>query len=59
MVFLSHQFGAFAGSFLGGYFYDLYGSYNLAWYIAIGLSLFATLIHLPIDEKPIVRLETA
>ena len=59
IVFLSHQFGAFAGSFLGGYFYDLYGSYNLAWYIAIGLSLFATLIHLPIDEKPIVRLETA
>ena len=58
IVFLSHQIGAFAGSFLGGYFYDLYGSYNLAWYIAIGLSLFATFIHLPIDEKPIVRLET-
>ena len=59
IVFLSHQFGAFAGSFLGGYFYDLYGSYDYAWYIAIGLSLFATLVHIPIDEKPIVRQETA
>ena len=57
IVFLSHQFGAFAGAFLGGYFYDVFGSYDYAWYIAIALSLFATLIHLPIDEKPIVRAE--
>jgi MFS family permease len=57
IVFLSHQFGAFAGAFLGGYFYDLFGSYDYAWYIAIVLSLFAALIHLPIDEKPIVRTE--
>tara|TARA_X000001036_G_scaffold287225_1_gene266829 strand:- start:238 stop:1458 length:1221 start_codon:yes stop_codon:yes gene_type:complete len=55
IVFFSHQVGAFAGSFLGGYFYDLYGSYDYAWYIAIALSLFATLVHLPIDEKPVVR----
>jgi len=59
IVFLSHQFGAFAGSFLGGYFYDIYGSYDYAWYIAIALSLFATAIHLPIDENPILRAETA
>ncbi|MDB9744431.1 MFS transporter [Pelagibacteraceae bacterium] len=57
IVFLSHQFGAFAGAFLGGYFYDVFGSYDYAWYISIVLSLFATLIHLPIDEKPIVRAE--
>ena len=55
IVFFSHQLGAFAGSFLGGYFYDLYGSYDYAWYIAIALSIFATLVHLPIDEKPIDR----
>ena len=55
IVFFSHQIGAFAGSFLGGYFYDLYGSYDYAWYIAIFLSIFATLVHLPIDEKPILR----
>ena len=43
------------GAYLGGYFYDLYGSYDYAWYIAIGLSLFATIIHYPIDERAIVR----
>ncbi len=55
IVFLCHQFGAFAGAFLGGYFYDLYGSYDYAWYIAIALSIFATLVHLPINEEPLVR----
>ena len=55
IVFLSHQLGAFAGAYLGGYYFDLYGSYDYAWYIAIALSVFATLVHLPIDEKPIVR----
>ncbi len=55
IVFLCHQFGAFAGAFLGGYFYDLYGSYDYAWYIAIALSIFATLVHYPIDERPLIR----
>ncbi len=59
IVFLTHQFGSFAGALLGGYFYDLYGSYDYAWYIAIVLSLFATIVHLPINEKPLVRIETA
>ena len=57
IVFLCHQFGAFAGAFLGGYFYDLYGSYDNAWYIAIALSIFATLVHYPIDESRIVRVD--
>jgi MFS family permease len=57
IVFLCHQFGAFAGAFLGGYFYDLYGSYDYAWYIAIALSIFATLVHYPIDENRIVRVD--
>jgi len=55
IVFLCHQFGAFLGAYLGGYFYDLYGSYDYAWYIAIALSIFATLIHYPIDERPLIR----
>ncbi len=53
IVFLSHQIGAFFGSYLGGYFYDLYGSYDYAWFTAIALSIFATFVHLPIDERPI------
>ena len=57
IVFFSHQIGSFFGAYLGGYFYDLHGSYDYAWYISIALSIFATLVHLPIDEKPIVRQE--
>ena len=55
IVFFSHQVGSFLGAFLGGYFYDLYGSYDYAWYLAIALSGFAAIVHLPIDERPIVR----
>ena len=57
IVFLCHQFGAFAGAFLGGYFYDNYGNYDYAWYIAIVLSIFATLIHYPINETRIHRVD--
>ena len=59
LVFLSHQIGSFFGAYLGGLFYDLYGSYDYAWYLAIALSLFAGLIHLPIKEKPVERTQTA
>ena len=38
---------------MGGLFYDIFGNFDYVWYLAIALSLFATLVHLPIDEKPI------
>ena len=55
IVFFSHQIGSFLGAYLGGYFYDNFGSYDYAWYLSILLSIFAGFVHLPIDEKPIVR----
>jgi len=58
LVFFSHQIGSFFGAYLGGYFYDQYGSYDYAWYLSIVLSFFATVVHLPIDEKPLPRLAT-
>ena len=58
IVFLSHQVGSFLGAYLGGVFHDLYGSYDYAWYISIALSIFAGLIHLPIIEKQVSRLQT-
>ena len=58
IVFLSHQIGSFFGAYLGGVFHDLYGSYDYAWYISIALSIFAGLIHLPIIEKQVKRLQT-
>ena len=59
IVFLSHQVGSFFGAYLGGLFYDLYGSYDYAWYLAIALSIFAGLIHLPIREQAVDRLQKA
>ena len=59
IVFLSHQIGSFFGAYLGGLFYDLYGSYDYAWYLAIALSVFAAIIHLPIKEEAVIRLKTS
>ncbi len=51
VVFLAHQLGAFLGGWLGGVLYDRLGSYDGAWAVAIGLSLIAALINLPIKEE--------
>ena len=54
-VFFSHQIGSFLGVWLGGYLYDATGSYDIVWYIAIGLGIFAGLVNLPVKESPIQR----
>ena len=54
-VFLSHQVGSFLGVWLGGYLYDTTGSYDIVWYIAIALGVFAALINLPVKEHAIAR----
>ncbi len=51
IVMMSHQIGAFFGAWLGGVNYDYDGSYDLVWYISIGLGLLAGLVHLPIREQ--------
>jgi predicted MFS family arabinose efflux permease len=54
-VFFSHQIGSFLGVWLGGYLYDRTGSYDIVWYIAIALGVFAALVNLPVREAPIPR----
>jgi predicted MFS family arabinose efflux permease len=54
-VFFSHQIGSFIGVWLGGYLYDKTGSYDIVWYIAIALGLFAALVNMPVKEAGIVR----
>ena len=54
-VFLSHQMGSFIGVWLGGYLFDHTGSYRVVWMISIALGVFAALVNLPIQERPIVR----
>ncbi len=53
IVFLSHQVGSFIGAWLGGEVVDSTGNYELVWWIAIGLGVFAMAMHLLIDEGPI------
>ncbi len=54
-VFFSHQIGSFLGVWLGGLLYDQTGSYDIVWYIAIALGVFAAIVNLPVREAPIVR----
>jgi predicted MFS family arabinose efflux permease len=54
-AFLSHQIGSFMGAYLGGYLFDVTGSYNIVWIIAIGLSIVAALANFPIKEKELIR----
>jgi predicted MFS family arabinose efflux permease len=54
-VFFSHQIGSFMGVWLGGYLYDRTGSYDIVWYVAIALGVFAALVNLPVREGPILR----
>ena len=58
-VFFSHQIGSFLGVWLGGYLYDATGSYDIVWYIAIALGIFAGLVNLPVKENPIRRAAAA
>lgn len=55
IVFLSHQLGAFSGVALGGLLYDIYGTYEAAWWFAVALGGIAALIHLVIDDTPVER----
>ena len=51
IVFLCHQLGSFFGGWIGGWLYDNMGNYDLAWGIAIGISLFSAVINFPIREQ--------
>ena len=57
-VFLSHQLGSFTGLWMAGRLFDLTKSYDMMWWISIGLGLFAAAIHWPIREQPVPRLLT-
>ncbi len=54
-VFLSHQVGSFLGVWLGGKLYDSTGSYDVVWWIAVALGVFAALVNLPVRERAIER----
>jgi MFS family permease len=52
LVFLSHQIGSFVGVWLGGDFYDRFGSYEIVWWVGVGTGLLSAIVHLPVKEMP-------
>ena len=59
VVFFGHQIGSFCGAWLGGVIFTRQGSYDLAWWISMGLAVFAALVCAPINERPIARTAAA
>ena len=56
LVFLSHQVGSFTSVWLGGIIKYHTGSYDYAWWLIISAGIVASLLHLPIDDKPVSRI---
>lgn len=55
LVFFSHQLGGFIGVWLGGTLYDAYGSYDVVWWVGVGVGALSAIIHLPVDERPVAQ----
>ncbi len=59
-VFFGHQIGAFLGAWIGGVAFDLYGSYDIVWWMSVALGILSGIIHWPIRENvPVSRAAAA
>jgi predicted MFS family arabinose efflux permease len=58
-VFFSHQVGSFLGVYLGGLAFEMFGSYQMVWWLSVTFGILSALINLPIVEKPVARLGTS
>ena len=55
VVFFSHQIGSFLGVWMGGVLFDLYGTYDVVWWLGVALGVFAAIVHWPIEERAVER----
>ncbi|HVT53949.1 MAG TPA: MFS transporter [Dongiaceae bacterium] len=53
ICFLSHQIGSFLGAWLGGYLFDLTGSYAIVWSATALAGVAAAFLHFPINDAPV------
>jgi MFS family permease len=59
IVFFGHQIGSFVGVWLAGYLYDTMGTYARAFYASIALGIFAAIVNLPVNERPLTERRAA
>jgi predicted MFS family arabinose efflux permease len=52
MVFLSHQFGSFAGVWMGGIVFSHTGSYSIAWGALLVIGAIAFTLQWTMDDRP-------
>lgn len=55
IAFLGHQIGSFIGVTMGGYAYQVTGSYTLVWWAGIVLAVVAAVLCLPIKEETLAH----
>jgi len=52
ICFICHQLGAVLGAWLGGRFFDTYGSYENMWWLSVALGIAAFLLTITVKEEP-------
>ena len=52
ICFICHQLGAVLGAWLGGKFFDTYGSYENMWWLSAALGIIAFLLTITVKEEP-------
>ena len=52
ICFIFHQLGAVLGAWLGGRFFDIYGSYENMWWLSVALGIIAFLLTVTVKEEP-------
>jgi len=52
ICFICHQLGAVLGAWLGGKFFDTYGSYENMWWLSVALGIIAFLLTITVKEEP-------
>jgi len=53
ICFFNHQIGSFLGAWLGGYLFDLTGSYSVVWSGTVVAGVVAAALHFAINDQPV------
>ena len=51
LIFASHSLGAAAGSFLGGYLFEMFARYDWVWIVSFGFALAAAFLSILVREN--------